>query len=80
MTAERIIGPFFIETSITAEVYNQFLRSEFLPVAEDLDLLDHYFQQDGAPPHTTRLILELLRDNFGSNVIARGVQKCLKLV
>lgn len=72
MTATRIIGPFFIERSITSEVYNNFLQRDFLSEAEELEILDHHFQQDGAPPHTTRENLQLLRDNFGPKVIARG--------
>lgn len=72
LTADRIIGPFFIESSITSDVYNTFLREDFLPVAEELEMFDHFMQQDGAPPHTTRQNLELLREHFGSRVIARG--------
>lgn len=78
LTAERIIGPFFVEESITGSVYNDFLTTRFLPVAEELDLLDHHFQQDGAPPHTTRENLTLLRDNFGSKVIARNFPETFK--
>jgi hypothetical protein len=30
------------------------------------------YQQDGAPAHTTRAVLNFLNDQFGSNVISRG--------
>lgn len=71
MTSEKILGPHFITESVTSDVYNEFLRSEFSPQIDEYDLRDHHFQQDGAPPHTTRENLELSRENFGPRVIAR---------
>lgn len=71
LTADRIYGPYFIDSSITSDVYNEFLREKFLPDFEEDNLSDHFFQQDGAPPHSTELNLKLLKDNFGSKVIAR---------
>ena len=73
LTSAGIIGPFFIEYSITSEVYHELLDNEILPEIRDRGWIDEYhFQHDGAPPHTTRLNLGLLRDNFGSRVIARS--------
>lgn len=71
LSATKIYGPYFIDESITSEVYNEFLKEKFLPVVDEEGLSDHYFQQDGAPPHSTELNLKLLRDKFGSKVIAR---------
>lgn len=73
MTGNRIIGPFFFESTITSESYNHFLKNDFIPQARRMKLLrDHYFQQDGAPPHSTRENLSLLESHFGDRVIARN--------
>lgn len=73
LSAQGIIGPFFIETSITSESYNRMLKEQILPAVDDIDDWgEFYFQHDGAPPHTTALNLGLLKERFGSKVIARS--------
>jgi len=73
ISASGIIGPYFLNDSVTSEVYHKLIRDEFLPEAKRLGMIEgHYFQQDGAPPHTTRANLSLLRENFENRVIARA--------
>lgn len=73
LTSTGYIGPIFIESSITSEVYHEMLVSEILPEIEKRNWKDdHHFQHDGAPPHTARLNLQLLHQHFGSRVIARS--------
>lgn len=70
--SEGVIGPFFIESNINAEVYNDLLRDQISPELESKGLIkDFYYQQDGAPPHCTRDNLTLLREHFGLRVISR---------
>lgn len=73
MTADKMIGPFFFESTVDSVAYNRMLRYEFLPIVKELGWdKDHYFQQDGAPPHVTKDNLGLLRDVFGDRVISRS--------
>lgn len=72
LSSMGIIGPIFIDTSITSEVYHELLVDEVLPEIERREWSDCYFQHDGAPPHTTRLNLGLLNEHFNSKVIARS--------
>ena len=73
MSASGIIGPFFFEKSVDTEVYNKMLVEEAIPeLKRKRRVKEHWFQQDGAPPHTTRLILGLLHEEFDGKVIARG--------
>lgn len=53
ISANHIIGPFFIEERITAEVYLDLLRTKLIPKLKELGILySCHFQQDGAPAHT----------------------------
>lgn len=72
ITGAGIIGPFFIEQSINGEEYHKMLKENVLPADKSKKWIRGYhFQQDGAPPHITDRNLNLLRDNYGSNVISR---------
>lgn len=73
LSASGIIGPFFIEQTINSERYKTLLENDVIPELIEKGLIDdHWFQQDGAPPHSTNMILDYLRDNFGDRVIARN--------
>lgn len=71
----KIVGPIFINESVNMDVYEGILQDYFLPQAQKLGWLDgqHFFQQDGAPPHCTDGNLDILHENFGAEVIARRV-------
>lgn len=72
LTANHILGPVFIEETIDSKQYNYLLKQYIIPKAKELGMTGRYiYQQDGAPPHTTRENLALLNENFGSRVIAR---------
>lgn len=75
LSNNEIIGP-IIESSITSEVYHEMLIAEMLSELKSRRWLDGFhFQHDGAAPHTTRLNLELLKEYFGTRIIARGFQE-----
>lgn len=68
--AEGIIGPFFFEGNVTGESYKKMLETEFIPVAQGLGLIDGYwFMQDGARPHRTREVFDLLNEHFNDRVL-----------
>jgi len=67
LCSEGTVGPWFIESSITSEMHHDMLLSNVLLQLRDRHWIDgFYFQHDRAPPHTTRLNLELLKQHFGS--------------
>ena len=73
MNAECIIGPVFIEETVRAEVYNQVLQDWFIPrVAAENMFSDHWFMQDGAPPHRTESTFNILENSLDDRVIALG--------
>ena len=63
-----IIGPFFFEGSVTAEIYLDMLQTFFWPRVQDQDC---YFQHDGAPPHYGRYVRQWLDENFPRKWIGR---------
>ena len=65
MSAEYLIGPFFLEGGVTAANYIQMLRDEFIPALQARQIfLSSHFQQDGAPAHTAIATRNFLTDNF----------------
>ncbi|KAJ8914444.1 hypothetical protein NQ315_017541 [Exocentrus adspersus] len=49
------------------------LQSEIGDILEDLPLnlgQEMYFQQDGAPPHNSKIVIDYLQQRFGQNVIS----------
>uniref|UniRef100_T1JC22 Tc1-like transposase DDE domain-containing protein n=1 Tax=Strigamia maritima TaxID=126957 RepID=T1JC22_STRMM len=55
---DRIIGPFyFAETNVNGDVYLDMLEQYIAPQLQDLQL-KVIFQQDGAPPHWSKRLLE----------------------
>ena len=78
LSARGIIGPIFIEengrnVTVTKERYVKVLE-EFWKEVESLypSLLPRlWFQQDGAPAHTSIMAREWLKNHFGTRVISR---------
>lgn len=61
----------FFENTVTGESYKQLLEDKFLRYARKKGLVNgYYFMQDGAPPHRTKPVFDLLNDNYGNRVIA----------
>lgn len=70
ISAKGIIGPFFFEDNVTGEGYRKMLEEEFIPAAQGLDAIDDFwFMQDGARPHRTLNVFELLDEHFHGRVI-----------
>lgn len=73
ISGTKLIGPYFIETSVNSQVYCEQILTPFLNEAQSEKLThEHWFQQDGAPPHRTENAFQLLYPVFSSRVIALG--------
>ena len=71
MSSELIIGPIFIDGSVTSEKYLELLERDFFPVIRRKRLVQGYwYQQDGARPHRTQQVLESLSAIFHGLLIA----------
>ncbi|EFN66784.1 Transposable element Tc3 transposase, partial [Camponotus floridanus] len=65
----KIIGPFFFNGHLNGNRYLEFLQTTFSEYLRDLPLLifrDIIFQQDGAPAHNTRAVVNFLNDRFSN--------------
>lgn len=69
-----IIGPFFIDGNLNAEMYEQLLRTEIVPAIRAFkgdDFVHTWFQQDGAPPHFGVDVRRYLNEVFTERWIGR---------
>lgn len=65
MSAKHLIGPFFLDGSVTSEQYIRMLQTQFIPALEEKGiLLSSHFQQDGAPAHTALATRNYLMQTF----------------
>lgn len=69
----HIIGPFFFESTVTAESYLSVLGNEMMPElhARNYSAENVVFHQDGAPSHFSGAVKNWLGENFGE-WIGRG--------
>lgn len=68
----HIIGPIFFEGPLTAVRYRGFLENEIEGFIDEIPLAgleQMYFQQDGAPPHSARIVAEFLNNRHGNRWI-----------
>ncbi|GFU79343.1 uncharacterized protein TNCV_2138661 [Trichonephila clavipes] len=73
-SASFILGPYFFEElgaggpvtcSITGQRYASLLRNKIIPDLQARQCLSHIiFMQDGAPPHITRCVTDVLKHHF----------------
>jgi len=76
ISAGGIVGPFFIQTTVTAADYIDILREKFIPFAQGVDMVQNcWFQQDGARPHRTLSVFELLEEHFHNRIIGLDSKK-----
>ena len=65
ISADYLIGPFFITGTLTAEAYVNLLATQFLPELQRKGLIySHHFQQDGVPAHTAHISTQFLNEKF----------------
>ncbi|KAK9873071.1 hypothetical protein WA026_020802 [Henosepilachna vigintioctopunctata] len=76
--AGGIISPFFFKgdsgrnVTVNGERYRTMTRNLFLPQLTELNLVDMWFHQDGATCHTARETMDMLKDEFGEQLISRN--------
>ena len=71
-----IFGPEFIEGTVTSKSYSKLLTEEVIPVFQGLNILETaYFQQDGAKPHTSNSVLDILYEHFGGRIVSNRFPK-----
>lgn len=71
----HIIGPYFFQGNVNSASYLNLLVNEFPQLLEDINLETMqrmWLQQDGAPPHYSRIVREFLDRRFPERWIGRG--------
>ncbi|GFW21736.1 uncharacterized protein TNCV_2529351 [Trichonephila clavipes] len=75
--AGGIIGPYFFKNdeghnvTVNGDRYRAMITIFFIPVLNNHDVQELWFQQDGATYHTARATIDLLKDTFGDRLISR---------
>ncbi|GFX40211.1 transposable element Tc3 transposase [Trichonephila clavipes] len=75
--AGGIIGPYFFKNdeghnvTVNGDRYRAMITNFFIPELNNHDVLELWFQQDGATCHTARATIDLLKDTFGDRLILR---------
>ncbi|GFT26267.1 t-complex protein 1 subunit delta [Nephila pilipes] len=71
ISSHGVFGPIFIDETLSAANYRKFLDEEFIPFLHGHDLVQgHWFMQDGARPHRTADVFEVLNEHFSDRIIA----------
>lgn len=72
VVGQRLVGPIFFDSHLTGERYQNFFNGYIADFLDNLPLNYQnrlFFQQDGAPPHNTRAVREMLIDMFAERWI-----------
>jgi len=65
ISVNRIFGPFYFEKSVNQQNYLEMLQTFFWPrLLKVPNSQNHYFQQDGATPHTANDVQDWLKRKF----------------
>jgi len=77
LCAKGIVGPIFLKEGekIDGETYLRILNEAFSEASRRRMVEGYHFQQDGAPPHRTPRVLELIKSRFQDRVIALDFSK-----
>lgn len=69
----RLVGPVIFDGNLTAQKYLEILQTSLEDLLDDLPLAQNvqiWYQQDGAPAHNARNVINYLNDRFNNRVIA----------
>ncbi|GFU09792.1 uncharacterized protein TNCV_944611 [Trichonephila clavipes] len=75
--AGGIISPYFIKSdeghnvTVNGDRYRAMITNFLISELNNHDVQELWFQQDGAPCHTARVTIDLLKDTFGDRLISR---------
>lgn len=70
MTCRRILGPIFLEGSLTGDRYLRYLQNEIRDFTQNQPNI--IWQQDGAPPHNARQVREYLDATYATWIGTHG--------
>jgi hypothetical protein len=66
ITTTKIIGPYFFKESVNQHNYLFMLKNFFWPKHIRVEgYREYYFQQDGATPHSAKIVQDWLKSKFG---------------
>lgn len=70
ISAKKIYGPYFFETTVNQHTYIDMLKTFFWPKhLRTADYKNYYFQQDGATAHTATTVQDWLKSKIGDKFI-----------
>ena len=73
-SASKIYGPYFFEESVNQHNYLEMLQNFFWPLHQRVPHPQkYYFQQDGATPHTARVVQDWLSEKFEDRFIDKSM-------
>lgn len=67
----HLIGPYFVQGTMTSERYIAMLKEKFIPDLERRGIRDCHFQQDGAPSHTALATRSFLNVKFPNKWVGK---------
>ena len=71
-----IIGPFFLTENVTGAVYKDKILAKFIEIAGGKNMLaDYGYQKDGARPHRTQEVFDVLKDYFDDQIIGLDAER-----
>ena len=72
ISAKKIYGPYFFESSVNQHNYLEMIKKYFWPKhLRTAHHEKHYFQQDGATPHTANIVQEWLASKFSRKFLSK---------
>lgn len=76
ISSAGIIGPVIVNGTVTSQKYCEMLNESFIPVAHGLNMVENaWFMQDGARPHRTEEVFNILEEHFGNRIIGLDAQQ-----
>ncbi len=74
ISANRVFGPYYFEENVNQHNYLVMLKNFFWPrIEKNPEFKKHYFQQDGARPHTATPVQTWLKSKFGNKFIDKNM-------
>ena len=78
VSSKTVIGPFFFQNenghavTINQERYRDMMTNFVMPIIRRKRMRQFWFQQDGAPPHTSRITIDFLKKLFPGRLMSKS--------
>jgi hypothetical protein len=67
-----LLEPYFFDGNVTADSYCTMIHSHAIPLLKKRRCFSiTFYQQHGAPAHTSNMAMDLLKEQFGSHLISK---------